>query len=148
MRVVDYSANYIGIDKTLEKFKYLWKLEDPEWVGERKSQAKFIAKKLKSNGNSAATIREYTSYFLSGEMTGFIDESYKFFMTPIDSAETARLVFESQLFARDQRKTLYGLYATLDFRFCPEIDWLEDHVVYFIQGILGESFEEIQQGRC
>jgi hypothetical protein len=145
MKVVDFSGNLIGFDNTLEKFRFLWKLNDPDWLKERKIQARTFAAKLSAGGDSAKTIREYTHYFCRGEYQDYIDATNKFFMTPIDSPDIARQVFESQLFSEHERRSLYGVYATKTHAYCPGMPWLGYHVRYFIDGVLGEQFEEIEE---
>lgn len=145
MKVVDFSANLIGREQTLKKFNHLWKLDDPGWVKQRRAEAKLIASELSANGNSVKTIREYTRYFCKGEKTAYIDPHSLFFMTPIDSAETAKAIFESQLLDRSARKQLYQSYATMSHDYWPGLSGLEDHVRFFIRGVLGETYEEIEQ---
>ena len=145
MKIVDYRANRIGTSKTLEKFRHLWKLNDSNWVEERRHQAKLLTKMPALIGDSAQSVKKSTKYFCNGELTDYISIPLKFFLTPVDSSETAKQVFESQLFDKSQRKQLFGSYATLSHQYCPQMPWLQDHILYFIKGVLGDSYVEIRE---
>jgi len=144
MKTVDFSQNRIGFAKSAENLRYLWKLDDPEWLKQRKDQGQYLVKHAFSD-NTAKANKEYMQYFIHGEYTAYIDEISRLLFTPYISAATARQVFESGLFTPSSREMIFQRYVSVAPMLGRGMPWLGDHIKYFAEGVLGNHYEVIEE---
>ncbi|WP_416398397.1 hypothetical protein [Allohahella sp. A8] len=126
----------------LESFRYLWKLDDKEWVRQRKADWKHLAE----NGLariSAKGKRQYKDYFLQAKKDDFIGAVNLYFLTPFDSAESARDVFWSKLIDYQGREELLLGYLERAATYGEGISWIKDDARYFADGVLGNEYSEV-----
>ncbi len=144
MKTVDFRDNKIGFKKSAERLRHLWHLDDPDWLQARKEQAEVLAKRGFSR-NSAKDNKTYLRYFVSGEYTDYVDDTSVMLLTPFDSKEAARLVFESGLFLPSGREKLLRRFAFSAHSLGEGMPWLRDHLKHFSEGVMGSSYEVIEE---
>src|SRR5690606_18233404 len=114
------------------------------WLNARKEDWRHLI----SQGFSefgAAERKEYLEYFLHGKKDGYISETIVFFLTPIDSAETARKFFYSQVFDTSGRAKLWVGYLDLASDYGDGLSWQQDQIRYCVEGVLGDSYSGRQE---
>jgi len=131
-------------NEALKEFLYLWKTEDQTWLNARKEDWR----RLVSQGFSefgAAERKEYLEYFLHGKKDGYISESILFFLTPFDSAETAKKFFHSSVLDTSGRAKVLVGYLDVASDYGQELSWLRDQIRYFVEGVLGDTYRVLQE---
>lgn len=144
MKIVDYSSGRIGVPSSVEKFSSLWKLDDQKWVQKRREQGRVLADSIWSD-ESASAIEKNLKYFCEGIYTGYISERTFYFLTPYNSPESARLVFESGMFSALERELIMNEYVLQVHLYGDQMPWLRDHAYFFIEAFMGEAYEEIRE---
>lgn len=128
----------------LQKFHYLWKLDDKDWVKERKEQWRYLAENNFSE-SSAKSLKKYARYFVKGEKDEYMGESIEFLFTPYDSANCARDVFYSELFTPYDRSRIFGNFIGSASKNGQGLPWLRQHVVWFVDGVMGKKYEVLKE---
>jgi len=131
-------------DEDLKKFHFLWKKEDQTWLNARKEDWRLLI----SHGFSefgASERKEYQEYFLYGQKDSYISETIIFFLTPIDSAETAKKFFHSLVFSTSGRAKLLAGYLDAASDFGPGLSWQHEQIRYFVEGVLGKTYSVLQE---
>lgn len=126
----------------VEPFRYLWRLDDKEWLSERKAQWRHLA----SHGFSDIGAKEkklYKDYFVLAKKNGYIPGSSLLIMTPFDSPESASDVFWSKLLDSSMRKSALSSFFLYVSKDGVGIPWLRQHVQHFVTGVLGTEYRTI-----
>lgn len=130
--------------EALQRFHYLWKLDNKDWVKERKEQWKFLAEN-NFQESSAKSLKKNSLYFVKGEIDEYIGESIQFLFTPYDSAQCARDVFYSDIFTPYDRSRIFSEFINSASIFGKGLPWLRQHIVWFVEGIMGKNYEIIKE---
>lgn len=130
--------------EALKKIHYLWRLDDAEWVKERKSEWKYLVENQFSD-SSAKDIKQYSRYFLKGEQEEHIGEVLQLIFTPYLSAINAKEIFYSKLFTPYDRSRIFSGYIGSAYKYAGGMPWLRQHVQFFVEGILGEHYQVIYE---
>ena len=130
--------------QALQQFHYLWRLDNKDWVKERKEQWKYLAENnfLES---SAKSLKKNSLYFVKGEIDEYIGESIQFLFTPYDSSECARSVFYSELFTPYDCSLIFSRFINSASKFGKDLPWLRQHIIWFIDGVMGKKYEVIEE---
>lgn len=130
-------------------FKHWWKTDDPEWVAQRKREWKII----KANAykeEEAQRVKRYAHFYVYGEvlpriymgarLDGVIDSSARLFMTPYETADQLRELFDSFSF-NEKRSVLLDFLIkgeTLYKGLSAEV--ARHDIKLFIQEVQGNHF--------
>lgn len=131
----------------LDEFLYLWKSDDKEWMKERKRHWKI----LKEENFKDFTQRElslYRKYFLHGLKEGWIDPIILFMLTPIDSAATAKMFFDSGIIFGDDKRRLMSEFVLDSPKWSHSMPWQRIQMMYFVEGILGKEYVIIKENNA
>lgn len=124
-------------------FLHLWKVDDKDWVKQRKAEWKDLEATVFAD-NSKKHNRALRRYFVEGHKDGYLGTFTLFLLTPIDSADSAREVFQSSLFSSQRaRSEVLGSYVLRSFEFGHSMPWFRQQVQWFVEGVLGTRFEEV-----
>lgn len=118
-----------------EKINYLWKLDDPEWVAERKETWRFLQIN-KYRKASKDELFKYREYFVGGVYERYIPANILYLLTPIVSQEDSDSVFNSSMFESSERKRILELYIPFGTTNIG-CDWGRQQVRNFIEHRLG-----------
>ena len=134
----------ISKKQALQQFHYLWRLDNKDWVKERKEQWRYLAENnfLES---SAKNLKKNAQYFVKGEIDEYIGESIQFLFTPYDSQECARDVFYSELFTPYDRSRIFSEFINDASKYGKGLPWLRQHIVWFADGVMGKNYEVIKE---
>lgn len=136
-------------EQKLMAFKHWWKTDDPEWVAQRKREWKIIKVNAYS-GEAAEMVKRYAHFYVYGDVLprfymgvkrdGRIPESDRLFMTPYETAEQLKELFES--FNSSEKKIILLGFLMETGRFyeglLPEVARHDTRL--FIQEILSNRF--------
>jgi hypothetical protein len=130
--------------EALQRFHYLWKLDNKDWVKERKEQWKYLAENnfLES---SAKSLKKNAQYFVKGERDEYIGETIQFLFTPYDSSECARSIFYSSLFTPYDRSQIFSGFINDSSKYGKGLPWLRQHIIWFVDGVMGKNYEIIKE---
>jgi hypothetical protein len=126
-------------------FLHLWKVDDKDWVKQRRAEWKALEETAFAD-NSKMHNRALKRYFLEGQKEGYLGTIILFLLTPIDSADSAREVFESNLFkSKRARSEVLGDYVLRSYKFGHSMPWFRQQVQWFVEGVLGKRYEEVHE---
>lgn len=131
---------------TLESFSYLWKVDDPEWVAQREADwDEFLKPVFKDYPKDEKKVLK--NYFMYGEMKRYYPVLCWFFLTPYESLEDLKKLFNSGVVDFSDIKKLNNYYLTYDlYRFssCP---WYRDHMEIYKEAFFSSEYCIIKEGR-
>ncbi|WP_416398396.1 hypothetical protein [Allohahella sp. A8] len=128
----------------LEKIRYLWKLDDPEWMRQRKADWKYIAANNLA-GVSAKEKADWKRYFVLGEKEHYIGYLSAYFLTPFSSPESAHEVFWSDILDSTGRAMVETGYLDWAAEKGQGLPWLRSHLQSFVEGVLGQGYPLIRK---
>jgi hypothetical protein len=129
-----------------DTIRHWWKLDDPDWVAQRKSEWKGVEENMKQSGCVGPFLKASKHFFLTGEdidRSGEFPLFCRFDMAPYESAEQARELFE--LYdenSRDRMMLLSGHLRTICINYAGS-EKVRKKVADFQLGVLGETFRPI-----
>ena len=129
--------------KPLQGFSHLWKTDDEQWVAQRKAQWEYIVAHNFDPKDSETYKRLCGKYFIYGEK----DEQHLnllYFLTPIDSAATAKQLYDSELFVATEKKQLMVDYILMAMKFGAQMPWLKQNIRYFVEGVIGNEYKKLE----
>jgi hypothetical protein len=125
-----------------ERLRYLWPLGCEKWLSCRKEQWNVLAKG-KLSEDDAKTLNICKDYFVFGKVEGYIAPILQFGFTPYDSSDSAREVFNSELFDVNDRSQILQSYVLSAPYYLSDMSWIRQHVVNFVRGVQGDECVEI-----
>lgn len=125
------------------QLQQLW-VDSPQWISSRKEEWKLAVRGVFSE-ESAKDLKTFGEYFVHGRLTGYIPAVLLYLFTPYNSPETAKLVFESDLFGWQERRTILTKYVFSAPKEGADMPWVRDHIVFFIEGVLGHEYKEVKE---
>jgi hypothetical protein len=126
-----------------ENQKY-WLVDDSAWLSRRKEEWKRLVAEVLAE-ESAQDIRIFGEYFVYGRLIDYIPAVTLYLYTPYDSATAAKSVFESDLFAWQERRRILESYVFSGPKYAPDMPWIREHIQLFLQGVLGQDYVEIKE---
>ncbi len=131
-------------ENALNPFRHLWRVDDKEWLAERKEQ--WLELEEKSEDETKKHKKSLERYFVYGEKLEYISEPLVYLFTPYDSPETAKTLFESDLFRHHQeRANLLMRYINSASKWGEGMPWLRQHIQNYVEGVLGKEYRVIEQ---
>ncbi|MCG8432410.1 MAG: hypothetical protein MJA83_00085 [Gammaproteobacteria bacterium] len=134
----------VNEEEFLKTIKHLWRVDDPEWLKERKEQWRYLARHGFSDCGAAEN-KKYARYFVQGEKDAYISHSILYLLTPFDSPAMAKTVFDSELFSADDRGNLLVDFCSACMEWGAGMPWARRHVQWFIEGVLGKEYKVIEE---
>lgn len=122
----------------------LWKIDNKEWMDQRRDQwralAKIVCPKCK-----AKEIKYFGRFFLTGEEYSghpHMDLNIRFILTPFETPETAKELFELIGQATNMHKVASG-FMPMACKNAKDMPWLRQKVQCFSKGVLGERYKKM-----
>lgn len=115
-----------------EKYKDLWKIEDLDWVKNRKAMWKELAKASFFDA-TPKQISEYRRYFLTGEKRklGTVCRDYKFLCTPMTtSKQMIDILFDEEMFHKTEMQGILSGYYQGTLK-AWGVGWYSEHAKLF-----------------
>jgi len=145
--MIDKNEEYKSPKSPYEIMKYLWKVDDEDWVAERKTQWRQLTKTI-CKSCSAKRLKAHGKFFITGEETpvtqdGSIDTVTKFILTPFTNSTEANELYQLITHPQAKNRILSEFMAHIS-RIAPEMPWLRAHVLNFIEGVLGDEYQLIK----
>src|SRR5690606_1583393 len=130
--------------EALSQFRYLWRLDDKEWMKERKEQWKYLAENNFFK-DSAKDRKINMRFFVKGERDEYISASIQLLLTPYDSAECVKEIFNSNIFTAYDRSQVMSRYIMSASQWGSGMPWLRQHIQWFVDGVLGHEYRLIEE---
>lgn len=128
----------------LEKIRYLWKLDDKEWMRERKEQWRFLVEG-NLNDFSAKEKKQLKDLFVNAKKDRYISGPVAYLFTPYCSPETASEAFWSDLLgSQTERMMTLSSYLGTATEYGQGLPWLRQHLRDFVEGVLGHQHRMIE----
>lgn len=131
--------------KRISPFKHLWKVDDKAWVKQRRSEAKYIEEHGFPDGTSKKDKKDFTKFYVKGEKEAYISSCELYFCVPVTSPEESLQLFNSDLFGPSERGDILTSYLREATDLGNGFTWLRQHVVYFVDGVLGHEYRYIEE---
>ena len=143
----DMTDNYIEKKSPYEIMRHLWKVDDEEWMAERKKQWRPLSKTI-CKSCSAKRLKAHGNFFLTGEeppgnIGGIYDTVTAFVLTPFTNATEARELYQLITHPQEKNRILSGFMSHIQ-RIAPDMPWLRAHVLNFVEGVLGDEYQLIK----
>lgn len=130
------------LNKKLAPFMYLWKKDNTEWMRQRREDWKIIEAEYLAEEWSKAEVGRCKRYFLNGVKKEYMPGVTLFFLTPIDSPETALKFFLSLNFDDSMRDHIYSSYFRTTSKNIGQLRFLRPMIKYFVSGVLGSEYRQ------
>jgi hypothetical protein len=140
--------------EALDELAYLWKLDDPVWVKQRKKDWAFLRDHCGYKDIPRFEKKLYEGYFKYGRQEShnankptdnYIPHVTLLTLTPYTSPETAKAIFDSELLRGVRDQAFSGYIYSFNTLEKESIPWYETHTRYFIQGVLGETYHPVME---
>ncbi|MBK8187888.1 MAG: hypothetical protein IPK77_11975 [Cellvibrio sp.] len=129
--------------KALEKLSYLWKLDDEDWVAQRKKDYTTLIGSAPLNDYPAREKKIIKFYFLQGKIDSYYPPDLLLFLTPYTNKDQAKEVFYSGIFDLSGMQRTMTQYLGTATEFVDVVPWVRDHIKNFVNGVLGDTYQEI-----
>ena len=128
-----------------EPFLHLWRTADKDWMRARRAEWQDLEQQTEFSESPKTHLRQLKQYFLRGKLAPEYMGTFELFLlTPIDSSETARALFESPLFPDERAKSrVLAEYPLSAHRFAGSAPWFPTQVRWFVDGVLGHEYETV-----
>lgn len=138
---------YVEKRSPYEIMRHLWKVDDREWVVERKEQWRLLSKTV-CKSCTTKRLKAHGKFFLTGEeppdnIDGIYDTVTAFVLTPFTNAAEASELYQLITHPQAKNQILSGFMSRI-LRIAPDMPWLRAHVLNFIEGILGDEYRLIK----
>ena len=129
------------INERLKPFRYLWKVDDPDWRKKRNADWKTIAKIY--DQESPRFRKCLRLFFMEGVQEEVFDELTIYLLTPVTSKTVARKYVLSSVFLVPYSKEhlLTGFFMVEKF---SAAYWYRDHSKYLSDAFLGSECKELR----
>ena len=130
-------------------FKHWWRTDDPEWVAQRKREWKIIKANAYSE-EEAERVKRYAHFYVYGDvlpriymgarLDGGVYDCDRLFMTPYETADQLKQLFESFSFNEKRSVLLDFLLATKRLYRGLPAEVARHDIRLFIQEVQGDHF--------
>jgi len=126
----------------LDKFKYLWKADDKDWLQARKAEWEQLRKTGYAECD-AQEIKLYSHFYVYGEQKAYMDTITRFILTPFTTAVEASELFEL-ITSPGEKTNVLGSFMRMVSSKAQNMPWLRDKTCCFIDGVLGDEYKLIK----
>lgn len=138
-------------DETLEEFAYLWKMDDSDWVAQRKQEWRTLAKGAFSDC-SAKEVKKYGQYYVAGvnvrgensllpDRLAYITPVVRFFLTPFDSGVSMKGFFNNQSYGLEEKAEILSSYPWYLSDKGEGLPWVFPDLQFFSENLLGHEYK-------
>lgn len=125
--------------------KYLryWRVNDPEWVAQRKAEWKIIQRELFRDG-TASDISASRKYFMSGISADYITTNETVLFTPLTSGELYReFLLESGLFVKSEVRSILNSHIQSTSK-ASNMSWYRNHSKLYADAFYRNGYSEFK----
>jgi len=132
------AVNTPDMSITLADLSYLWRVDDAEWLAQRKADwLTYIKPVFKDYPKSEQKLLQ--QYFTLGIKNEYYPEADWFFLTPYDSVEDFIKIMNSSLLGPHERRNVLSGFITKfkQFEHCP---WYKHYMMMYIEAYLQNGY--------